>query len=56
MEEKKLKPDALVVLSDGYMHSNPGAWARVTAPTLWCIIGNADYTPPKGQIVNIKEV
>jgi predicted metal-dependent peptidase len=56
MEEHKLKPDALVVLSDGYMHSNPPAWVRISAPTLWCIIGNQDYTPPRGQIVNIKEV
>jgi predicted metal-dependent peptidase len=56
MEKHKLKPDALVVLSDGYMHSNPPGWARVTAPTLWCIIGNNDYVPPKGQVVNIKEV
>ena len=56
MAENKLKPDALVVLSDGYMHSNPGAWASLSAPTLWCIIGNSDYTPPKGQVVNIKEV
>jgi predicted metal-dependent peptidase len=56
MEEHRLKPDALVMLSDGHMHSNPPAWARVSAPTLWCIIGNQDYTPPRGQIVNIKEV
>jgi predicted metal-dependent peptidase len=56
MQDQKLKPDALVVLTDGYMHSNPGAWASLTAPTLWCVIGNADYIPPKGQIVNIKEV
>lgn len=56
MEDHQLKPDALVVLSDGYMHSNPPAWARVSAPTLWCILGNADYTPPKGQIVNVKEI
>ena len=56
MEEHGIKPDALVVLSDGYMHSNPPAWARVSAPTLWCILGNNSYTPPKGQIVNIKEV
>ena len=55
MEKNKLKPDALVVLSDGYMHSNPPGWARVSAPILWCIIGNADYTPPKGQLVTIKE-
>jgi predicted metal-dependent peptidase len=56
MQDQKLKPDALVVLTDGYMHSNPGAWASLTAPTLWCVIGNSDYIPPKGQIVNIKEV
>lgn len=56
MQDQKLKPDALVVLTDGYMHSNPGAWASLTAPTLWCVIGNTDYIPPKGQIVNIKEV
>jgi predicted metal-dependent peptidase len=56
MAEHKLKPDALVVLTDGYMHSNPPGWASLSAPVLWCVIGNADYTPPKGQIVNIKEV
>jgi predicted metal-dependent peptidase len=56
MHEHSIKPDALVVLTDGYMHSNPGAWASLTAPVLWCVIGNSDYTPPKGQIVNIKEI
>ena len=56
MKEHSIRPDALVVLTDGYMHSNPGAWASLTAPTLWCVIGNDSYTPPKGQIVNIKEV
>lgn len=56
MTEHKLKPDALVVLSDGYMHSNPPGWARVSAPILWCIIGNDSYTPPKGQLVTIKEI
>jgi predicted metal-dependent peptidase len=56
MEEHSIKPDALVVLTDGYMHSNPPAWARVSAPTLWCVLGNNDYIPPKGQVVNIKEV
>ena len=55
MVEHKLKPDALVMLSDGYMHSNPPGWARLNMPILWCIIGNSDYTPPKGQLVTIKE-
>jgi len=56
MAKHKLKPDALVVLTDGYMHSNPPGWASLNVPILWCVIGNSDYTPPKGQIVNIKEV
>ena len=56
MAKHKLKPDALVVLTDGYMHSNPPGWASLSVPVLWCVIGNADYTPPKGQIVNIKEI
>ena len=56
MAKHKLKPDALVVLTDGYMHSNPPGWASLNVPILWCVIGNDSYTPPKGQIVNIKEV
>lgn len=56
MQEHSIKPDALVVLTDGYMHSNPPGWASLNVPILWCVIGNSDYTPPKGQIVNIKEV
>ena len=56
MAKHKINPDALVILTDGYMHSNPPGWASLSTPTLWCVIGNDSYTPPKGQIVNIKEV
>ena len=56
MAKNSIKPDALVVLTDGYMHSNPPGWASLATPTLWCVIGNDNYVPPKGQIVNIKEV
>jgi len=56
MFEKKIKPDALVVLSDGYMHSNADHWRGFKTPTLWCIIGNDTYVPPCGQLVNVKEV
>ncbi len=56
MFDKKIKPDALVVLSDGYMHSEPAYWQRFSTPTLWCIIGNSTYVPPCGQLVNVKEV
>ena len=56
MHKKNINPDALVILSDGYMSSNPAAWARMKTPTLWCIIGNDSFVPPYGQIVNVKEV
>lgn len=56
MQEHSIRPDALVILTDGYMHSNPPGWASLNVPILWCVIGNSDYTPPKGQIVNIKEI
>jgi predicted metal-dependent peptidase len=47
--EKQLKPDAIIMLSDGYMHTNRGKWSAITQPTLWCIIGNDNYEVPNGQ-------
>lgn len=55
MKSKSIAPDALVVLSDGYMSSDSGAWAGGQYPVLWCIIGNDGWTPPRGQLVNVKE-
>lgn len=55
MNEHKLSPDALVMLTDGYMHTNKPAWASLTKPTLWCILGNDGYEVPCGQKLVIKE-
>ena len=52
--EKQLKPDALIMLSDGYMHTNKSKWAVITKPTLWCIIGNDNYEVPNGQKLVIR--
>jgi len=52
--EKQLKPDAIIMLSDGYMHTNKPKWAAITAPTLWCIIGNDNYEVPNGQKLVIR--
>ena len=45
----------VMILSDGYMSSNPALWAGGKYPVLWCIIGNDGWTPPRGQLVNVKE-
>lgn len=54
MAENDLKPDALIMLTDGYMHTNKPKWAAIKAPTLWCVIGNENYEVPNGQKLNIK--
>jgi len=52
---EQLKPDALVVITDGYMHSKPENWRHVGVPSLWCVIGNDSYKPPHGQLLTIKD-
>jgi len=52
MLDKKLeKADALVVLTDGYMTSDPRKWAGLGLPILWCIIGSDSFKIPRGQVV-----
>ena len=52
MLDKKLeKADALVVLTDGYMTSDPRKWAGLGMPILWCIIGSDSFKIPRGQVV-----
>lgn len=55
MQKHQLKPDALVVLTDGYVNSDTKNWQRHTTPTMWCVIGNNDFHPPVGQVVNVEK-
>lgn len=56
MAKMKLDPDAIIVLTDGYMVSDAAVWAGVNKPILWCVIGSESFRVPKGQKVNVKEV
>jgi len=53
MKDKNLKPDALIVLTDGYMSSDPRNWAHLSCPVLWCVIGNQNVAIPKGSVVRV---
>jgi predicted metal-dependent peptidase len=55
LQEKRMTPDALIMLSDGHMHTNKPKWASIKAPTLWCIIGNDNYEVPNGQKLVIRD-
>jgi predicted metal-dependent peptidase len=52
-EQSNIPPDAIVVLTDGYVPS----WGDVTGiscPVLWVVVGDSKATPPHGQVVYVK--
>lgn len=52
MAKHGIKPQAVVVLTDGYLGGSWGEWA---VPVLWCILNNKDARPAVGKYVHIKE-
>ena len=52
MKEHDIKPQAAVILTDGYVFGDWGTW---DCPTLWCIIDNKNARPTVGKTVHIKE-
>jgi predicted metal-dependent peptidase len=51
MQDKQIKPQAVIVFTDGYLGSNWGTWA---SPVLWCIIDNKSATPTNGTTLHVK--
>lgn len=45
-----IKPQAAIVLTDGYLGGSWGSWA---CPVLWCILDNKSAKPDTGKYVNI---
>lgn len=53
LKEKRIEPECVIVLSDGYVGSDWGTeW---TAPVLWCIVGGNDVVAPNGKTIHIKD-
>ena len=51
LEEKKIVPECIIVLTDGYVGSDWGGnW---TAPILWTIVGGNDVVSPNGKTIHI---
>ena len=51
MTAKSIKPQAVVVLTDGYLG---GGWGTWSVPVLWCIQDNKSATPTVGKTVHIE--
>ena len=52
MAQHGVKPQAVVVLTDGYLG---GSWGQRACPVLWCIVGNANARPDVGKYVHVED-
>lgn len=50
MQDKKIKPQAAIIITDGYLY---GGWGKWDCPVLWVIIDNKQATPNVGQVVHV---
>ena len=51
MKDKHIKPECVVMLTDGYVSS----WGEYDVPVLWVIVDNNDAEAPVGKTVHIEE-
>ena len=50
--DNNIKPQAVVVLTDGYLG---GSWGTWLCPVLWCIVGGNTAKPSVGKYVHVKD-
>ena len=55
MKKHDMKPECLIMLTDGYIgHQDPSNWA-IESPVLWCIKGNRNFSESVvGKIVHVE--
>ncbi len=55
LKEKKIEPECIIILTDGYVGSDWGTdWV---APTLWCIVNGPDgIIAPNGKTIHIEGI
>jgi len=51
LTEHKIKPQASVVFTDGYIF---GGWGEWDHPVLWCVLDNENASPDIGKVIHIK--
>jgi predicted metal-dependent peptidase len=56
MKKEDLKPECVIMLTDGYLGSDKANWSSVTMPTMWCIKGNSrfDSNSVIGKVVHVE--
>jgi predicted metal-dependent peptidase len=49
IKERGIKPECVVVLTDGYV----GSWGKWEHPVLWCVVGGYKPTPTTGAVIYV---
>jgi predicted metal-dependent peptidase len=50
MKDKNINPQAVIVLTDGYLSGNWGKW---DCPVLWVVVNNKGAKPPSGVVLHV---
>jgi len=51
MSEHGIKPQAVIMLTDGYV----GTWGEWSCPVLWAIVGNKSAVPSVGSCIHVED-
>jgi predicted metal-dependent peptidase len=51
LAEKKIAPECIIMLTDGYV----GSWGNWDVPILWCICGGNTTTAPVGKTIHVND-
>jgi predicted metal-dependent peptidase len=54
MNKHNMKPECLIMLSDGYIGAQDESNWNISAPVLWCIKGNSSFVAPVGKTVHVE--
>jgi predicted metal-dependent peptidase len=55
LKEKDMKPECVIVLTDGEFYQNEGDWSEVECPIIWAIINNKNFSAKRGIVLHIEE-
>jgi predicted metal-dependent peptidase len=54
LEAERIAPQCVIMLTDGEFYGDGWhEWNRISAPVLWCVVGNKNFVPKYGQSVYV---
>lgn len=56
MKKEDLRPECVIMLTDGYLGSDKAKWDSITMPVMWCIKGNTSFKSNMviGKVVHVE--